>query len=848
MGDDIIINITQPSTQPVNISLTEDEDSYNVTPIQNVISIGTSITDTTENVNINVVDTVDNINVNTPYPIGATGASGIQGATGVAGPQGATGASGIQGFIGATGASGIQGIVGATGTSITILGSLALTPGNEQADLNNAFPGAIPGNSVIDTNTGNLWVYDGTQWKNVGKIEGPQGATGASGIQGFVGATGASGIQGFIGATGASGIQGTTGATGASGIQGFIGATGASGIQGATGASGIQGFIGATGAPGIQGVIGATGASGIQGFIGATGTSGIQGFVGATGASGIQGLIGATGASGVQGFVGATGASGIQGTTGASGVQGLIGATGASGIQGFIGATGASGIQGNIGATGLRGATGASGIQGFVGATGTSGIQGNIGATGASGIQGFIGATGASGVQGVIGATGASGIQGFVGATGASGIQGFVGATGASGIQGFIGATGASGIQGATGLTGSTGLRGSTGPDFVFPNDLTVSLPSPKTFGRYSSGEVIPATGKTPAQVIEMAIVQPINPIVNLTPNPTTIPFNQTAINNTLNFSYTIQSLNASVSAGVIEFKRANQSIWTTLSTGVTSNPGSFIHTFTDTAFNTNTLNYRYTVADVVGGITTQTANITIQSYSAPSGTLTLSGNTLTPETNVLREKGNVATIVNGSVTRNSVNVPLSAYRIQINIDNIGWTTIFTNTAVGPASFSIPNFFNNPVASNTANSIAYRVLVDDSFQASTIIFNSTNNTINFRNLIFYGPVSAPPTNSAGVRNITNRGFAPVGGTGNLANPFILNTGSTLLNFTVAMPTPLTITEVLDLDVSNANITSQYINNPFNIVDSGGVSTSYNVYTMTIAGAYSFSHRHQITRA
>jgi hypothetical protein len=800
MGDDIIINITQPSTQPVNISLTEDEDSYNVTPIQNVISIGTSITDTTENVNINVVDTVDNINVNTPYPIGATGASGIQGATGVAGPQGATGASGIQGFIGATGASGIQGIVGATGTSITILGSLALTPGNEQADLNNAFPGAIPGNSVIDTNTGNLWVYDGTQWKNVGKIEGPQGATGASGIQGFVGATGASGIQGFIGATGASGIQGTTGATGASGIQGFIGATGASGIQGATGASGIQGFIGATGAPGIQGVIGATGASGIQGFIGATGTSGIQGFVGATGASGIQGLIGATGASGVQGFVGATGASGIQGTTGASGVQGLIGATGASGIQGFIGATGASGIQGNIGATGLRGATGASGIQGFVGATGTSGIQGNIGATGASG------------------------------------------------IQGFIGATGASGIQGATGLTGSTGLRGSTGPDFVFPNDLTVSLPSPKTFGRYSSGEVIPATGKTPAQVIEMAIVQPINPIVNLTPNPTTIPFNQTAINNTLNFSYTIQSLNASVSAGVIEFKRANQSIWTTLSTGVTSNPGSFIHTFTDTAFNTNTLNYRYTVADVVGGITTQTANITIQSYSAPSGTLTLSGNTLTPETNVLREKGNVATIVNGSVTRNSVNVPLSAYRIQINIDNIGWTTIFTNTAVGPASFSIPNFFNNPVASNTANSIAYRVLVDDSFQASTIIFNSTNNTINFRNLIFYGPVSAPPTNSAGVRNITNRGFAPVGGTGNLANPFILNTGSTLLNFTVAMPTPLTITEVLDLDVSNANITSQYINNPFNIVDSGGVSTSYNVYTMTIAGAYSFSHRHQITRA
>jgi hypothetical protein len=673
MGDDIIINITQPSTQPVNISLTEDDNNFNVTPIQNVISIGTSVTDITENVNIDIVDTIDNINVNTPYPIGATGASGIQGLVGTTGPQGATGASGIQGEIGATGASGIQGLVGATGTPLTILGSLTLTLGNEQVDLNNAFPDAIPGNGVINTNTGDLWIYDGTQWNNVGQIEGPQGATGASGIQGEIGATGASGIQGEVGATGASGIQGEVGATGASGIQGLVGATGASGIQG------------------------------------------------------------------------------------------NIGSTGASGIQGLMGVTGATGIQGNIGATG------------------------------------------------------------------------------ASGIQGQTGATGASGIQGATGLTGSTG------PDFVFSNDLTVSLPSPKTFGRYSSGETIPATGKTPAQVIEMAILQPINPTINLTTNPTTVPFNQTSINNTLNFSYVIQSLNASVSTGVIEFKRANESIWTTLSTGVTSNPGSFIHTFTDTAFNLNAFNYRFTVADTVGGITTQTANITIIAYSAPTGTVNVSGNVLLPETNTLREKGNVATIVNGSVTRNSVNVSISAYRIQRNVNNAGWTTIFTNTGIGPGTFSVPNYFDNPIASNTANSIAYRILVDDTYQSNTTIFNTTNNTINYRNLIFYGAVIAPLTNSTGVRSLSSRGFAPVGGTGNLANPFILNTGSTLLNFTVAMPTPLTITEVLDLDVSNANITSQYINNPFNIVDAGGVSTPYNVYTMTIASAYSFNHRHQITR-
>jgi len=61
----------------------------------------------------------------TPYyntgPVGATGATGIQGnigatgATGIQGNVGATGATGIQGNVGATGATGIQGNVGATG-------------------------------------------------------------------------------------------------------------------------------------------------------------------------------------------------------------------------------------------------------------------------------------------------------------------------------------------------------------------------------------------------------------------------------------------------------------------------------------------------------------------------------------------------------------------------------------------------------------------------------------------------------------------------------------------------------------------------------------------------------------
>jgi hypothetical protein len=648
------------------------------------------------------------------------------------------------------------------------------------------------------------------------------GATGFTGSTGPLGATGSTGLIGGTGSTGFVGGTGSTGFTGGTGATGFIGGTGSTGFIGGTGSTG---FIGGTGSTGATGFIGGTGSTGFTGGTGATG------FIGGTGSTGATGFTGGTGSTG---FTGGTGATGFIGGTGSTGFVGGTGSTG------FVGGTGSTGLIGGTGSTGFVGGTGATGSTGFTGGTGSTGFTGGTGATG------FIGGTGSTGFRGSTGTTGFTGGTGSTGFIGGTGATGFIGGTGATG---FIGGTGSTGFTGGTGATGPVGPPGSTGPDFVYPNDLLVSLPQSKTFGRYVNGDVIPATGKTPAQVIELAIVEAINPTVTLSRTPTTLAFNTTAVSVTLNFSYTILSLNASVSSGDLQFKRANQSIWTTLSSGVTAQPGSFIHTFTDTPFSTNGLNYRYIVADNVGGITTQTADVTIQSYSVPTGTLTLSGNVTTPETNILREKGNTASILYGSITRNSVNVPITSYRIQESVNSGSWTTLLTNNTVGPGSFSIPNFFNDPVGAGTGNTIAYRVLVNDIFTSNNVIQNVTNNTINLRNLIFYGTAAAAPTNSVQVRALTGRGFAPTAtGQENLSNPFILNTTNTFTNFVVAMPTPQTITLATDLEVSNANITNQYINNPFSINDIGGNITPYNVYTMTIAGPYSENHRHEITRS
>ncbi len=137
----------------------------------------------------------------------------------------------------------------------------------------------------------------------------------------------------------------------------------------------------------------------------------------------------------------------------------------------------------------------------------------------------------------------------------------------------------------------------------------------------------------------------------------------------------------------------------------------------------------------------------------------------------------------------------------------------------------------------SADQINYRYVVTDS-QGSTA--TATRN-VSFSYQVFYGPTSSAPTTSADVRSLPNSRFSSAG------NTFTLNTGSTEVNFSVAMPSTESITQVIDLDALNANITAEYVNNPFNVDDGGGTPVLYNVYTMTIAVPYSSDHRHQVTK-
>jgi hypothetical protein len=163
-----------------------------------------------------------------PGPEGPTGPTGpSDGPTGPTGPEGATGPTGA---TGANGLDGSTGPTGAQGTSINFIGSVA-----EEGDLPSS------GNTINDAYnvaaTGDLYVWSGTEWINVGSIQGP---TGPAGPEGATGPTGAdSTVEGPTGPTGPVGEEGPTGPTGATGPTGpSDGPTGPTGATGPTGPGG----------------------------------------------------------------------------------------------------------------------------------------------------------------------------------------------------------------------------------------------------------------------------------------------------------------------------------------------------------------------------------------------------------------------------------------------------------------------------------------------------------------------------------------------------------------------------------------------------------------------------------
>ena len=213
---------------------------------------------------------------------GPTGPKGDQGDTGPEGPQGGRGPQGLQG---PQGEKGEKGDTGETGAGLNIIGPLP-SP-------NDLPPTGNPGDAYVIT--GDLWVWAGTRFENVGRVEGPPGERGPEGPMGPEGPRGPEGPQGVQGPKGDDGAPGapatvavgTTG-TRSPGLQALV-------TERGTAQDRIFDFLIPQGQPGQQGRKGDPGDQGPQGLQGPKGDTGDRGPAGADGAPGPEGPAGADG-------------------------------------------------------------------------------------------------------------------------------------------------------------------------------------------------------------------------------------------------------------------------------------------------------------------------------------------------------------------------------------------------------------------------------------------------------------------------------------------------------------------------------------------------------------------------
>ena len=436
---------------------------------------------------------------------GPTGATGTQGATGATGPQGPTGATGATGATGPTGAAstvtGPTGPTGPQGTSINLKGSVALVS-------NLPASGNTVNDAYIVLGDGDLYVWNGSTWNNVGPIVGPTGPTGAGGALGNWGTFWSDANQTAASTTVAypitlnqadaasSGVTVTNSShlhftyAGVYNVQFSVQLVNTSnsdhnvniwlrkGNDGG-GSSDIPASGGQISVPSSHGGVNGQIVSSWNYVLELAADDYVQFYWQTESTSvsleNIPGGTTPTTPDSPSMIVTATQVMYTQvGPTGATGPTGALGPTGPS-VTGPTGPTGPTGAASTV--TGPTGATGAQGP------TGPTGAQGNIGLTGATGDTGPTGPTGPQGVTGPTGPTGAASTV-----TGPTGAQGIQGPTGPTGPQGNLGPTGAQGIQGPTGATGATGATGPTGPS------ANISATNTVTQGKLA-GDTSVATG-----------------------------------------------------------------------------------------------------------------------------------------------------------------------------------------------------------------------------------------------------------------------------------------------------------------------------------------------------------------
>jgi hypothetical protein len=250
------------------------------------------------------------------------------------------------------------------------------------------------------------------------------------------------------------------------------------------------------------------------------------------------------------------------------------------------------------------------------------------------------------------------------------------------------------------------------GASEIFEDDITVSISSGKTFGKYVSGETIPSKDKSPKEVILMACFEALPPVLSIS-SASILEFGYSGLFAVdLNCSFTINSLNSTVSNVKIERRKGLSGNWLEIF-NQQSISSIFLaqDSFNHVRFDVDSIFYKLTVTDSAGGVNQETYEFKPNQYIQP--------NILAPAVGSLqRYKGDSITNYTGNIVKRSNLVPIVSYKFQRKIDSGNWTDLTSYDVTGdPSSVSVSSPETEPDNSSVknANSIAYRIVAFDEY-------------------------------------------------------------------------------------------------------------------------------------
>jgi len=256
----------------------------------------------------------------------------------------------------------------------------------------------------------------------------------------------------------------------------------------------------------------------------------------------------------------------------------------------------------------------------------------------------------------------------------------------------------------------------------VLTSDIIVNLSGGKTFGKYVSGTVIPATGKTVEEVIRLAALESINPTASVSASGT-IPYNSTTGTITISMSSTCNNPTpATITNYVLSYRRGTGS-WVQIYSGVAKSSHTHVVDSLLTGDNITSFNYQLIATDSIGAIVTvgtpPSNTVTPALYSEPTTTVAT--------TRLTRELGDISTLFSGTISQLSQNgVSISTRTLQYSLNNSAWVTISTGTLTNTISYT-----HNDSSLINATVIYYRLVIECVTPSGTQITYLGVNPISF---------------------------------------------------------------------------------------------------------------------